>query len=41
MNQKAFFFLALGFLAMRWLAREPRTLIETDLVDRLRLAGAI
>jgi hypothetical protein len=41
MNQKTLLYFALGLIAMRWLVRESRTTLETDLVDRLRLAGAL
>jgi hypothetical protein len=41
MNQKTLLYLALGLLAMRWFVREPRLEVETDLVTRLRLAGAL
>lgn len=41
MNQKALLYLALGFFAMRWLVREPRAAADVDLLERLRLAGAI
>jgi hypothetical protein len=39
MNQKTLLYLAFGIFAMRWILRDARG--ETDLVTRLRVAGAL